>query len=398
MVRMSTLGVAVFMALAAGSAPAANAPLQTLFFAACSNPTGALAARCAQTQNGQGNLSGDSESSLNPSQALAHNRVSADAAQTRADGRHEGERVEIGPFGLLVNLRGSAFERERGSSVVEERALDGDSHGGDIGIDYRYSDRIVVGALLGLDRTRYDFGAENPGTNFAPQRNAGSGDVDQTWLGLYASFAIGEGGYVDLNAGYGWTDGEYERRSVFQESTRQVPQVNSNVAGDADGSVSWLGLSAGHDFQFDAVGLGLYGGVTWTRSEIDAYDERDLSGSGLAMRFSGSDRDSTIGHAGLRLSYAASTGNGVLVPQLRAEYQHEFEDAAESVSAGFLLDSAGNRFTLAGDRPDTSGAEVGFSVVGVFADGWNAYADYARLVSRDDYDRYRFALGVRKEF
>lgn len=185
---------------------------------------------------------------------------------------------------------------------------------------------------------------------------------------------------------------------MFQESTRQVPQVNSNVAGDADGSVSWLGLSAGHDFQFDAVGLGLYGGVTWTRSEIDAYDERDLSGSGLAMRFSGSDRDSTIGHAGLRLSYAASTGNGVLVPQLRAEYQHEFEDEAESVSAGFLLDSAGNRFMLAGDRPDTSGAEVGFSVVGVFADGWNAYADYARLVSRDDYDRYRFALGVRKEF
>ncbi len=398
MLRMSSSGAAVFMALVAGSAQGANAPLQDLFFAACSNPTGALATRCAQTQNGAGNLSGDSESSLNPSQALGHNRVAADSAQARGDGQYESERVEIGPFGLLVNLRGSAFERGRGSSAVEERALDGDSHGGDIGIDYRYSERIVLGALLGLERTRYDFGAENPGTNFAPQRNAGSGDVDQTFLGVFASFAIGEGGYVDLNGGYGWTDGEYERRSVFQESTRQAPQVNSNVAGDADGSTSWLGLSAGHDFQFDAVGLGLYGGVTWTRSEVDAYSERDLSGSGLAMRFSGTDRDSTIGHAGLRLSYAVSTGNGVLVPQLRAEYQHEFEDEAESVSAGFLLDSSGNRFTLTGDRPDTSGGEIGFSIVGVFADGWNAYADYATLVSRDDFDRYRFSLGVRKEF
>jgi outer membrane autotransporter protein len=398
MSHASSLGVAVFMVLVAGSAPAANAPLQDLFFAACANPTGALATRCAQTQNGQGNLSTDSESSLNPSQALGHNRLSSDSAQTRADGRYEGERVEIGPFGLMVNLRGSAFERGRGSSTVEERALDGDSHGGDVGIDYRYSERIVVGALLGLERTRYDFGAENPGTNFAPQRNAGSGDVDQTWLGLYASFAIGEGGYVDVNGGYGWTDGEYERLSVFQESTRQAPQVNSNVAGDADGSTSWLGLSAGHDFRFDAVGLGLYGGVTWSRSAIDAYSERDLSGTGLAMRFSGTDRDSTIGHAGLRLSYAVSTGSGVLVPQLRAEYQHEFEDDAESVSAGFLLDSSGSRFTLTGDRPDTSGGEIGLSIVGVFADGWNAYADYATLVSRDDYDRYRFALGVRKEF
>ena len=64
------LGTAALALLLATSGQAANAPLQDLFFAACVNPQANLAVRCAQTTGGLGDLSSDSESSLNPSQGL----------------------------------------------------------------------------------------------------------------------------------------------------------------------------------------------------------------------------------------------------------------------------------------------------------------------------------------
>ena len=66
------------------TAHAANADLQNFFFDACVNPAGLLATRCAQTPGGLGDLSADSESSLNPSQTLSRNDGSLSAAQQRA--------------------------------------------------------------------------------------------------------------------------------------------------------------------------------------------------------------------------------------------------------------------------------------------------------------------------
>lgn len=59
----ATLGVA----LASSGARADNAPFQAFFFSVCGGASGVLAARCNETPDGLGNLSGDSESSLNPS-------------------------------------------------------------------------------------------------------------------------------------------------------------------------------------------------------------------------------------------------------------------------------------------------------------------------------------------
>ncbi|HUF19961.1 MAG TPA: autotransporter outer membrane beta-barrel domain-containing protein [Burkholderiales bacterium] len=395
--------VATGFALAAGSAGAANAPFQDFFFSVCGGATSTLATRCSETTGGLGNLSGDSESSLNPSQALGHNRSLVDAAQARGDLRgagpvEPGARVDVGPFGLLVNVFGSWFERDAGTTAVAERALDGDSRGAEIGLDYRLSDTAVLGAFGGVERSDYKFTAEDPGTNFTPESRAGDGDVEDVYLTLFSSFGIGESGFVDLSGGYGWTDSTYRRFSVFQESTRTLAQVDTAMAGDTEGTTTWLGLNAGQDFGQGALGFGLYGGITWTRTKLGGYAETDLSGSGLAMEFGSTKRSSTLGHAGLRIAYTGSGNAGVFVPQLRVEYQHQLNGDPQSIDSRFLLDTANTTFSLVGEDQDESGVEAALSISAVLPGGWSTFLDYSMLLSNNDLDRSRLTLGFRKEF
>jgi len=392
--------VAVFaVLLAAPFAHAANAPFQGFFFNVCVNPTGALAQRCADTTNAQGDLSGDSESSLNPSQTLGVSRSQVDAAQRREEAEPEGwGSLQVGRWGLRIAVHDARFERERGFSDAEERGISGDSAGLDLGVDYRLSDTASLSGVLSIERSDADFAAEAPGRNFEPQQNAGSADIDLTSLSLVALFALGEASHLALSGGVGRSDGEFRRRSVFQESTRTLIQRNTDLRGRADGSLRWLGIDAGRDFARQDWSFGVYGGLTWARSDIDAYSEEDLNGSGLAMRFEGIERGSLLGVVGGSVGYTFSTGSAVWIPQLRAQWQREFDDEAETVDASFLLDGSGNRFRIEGERPDRSHGELGLSLVAVFGGGWNAFVDYSHLVARDDFERDRVSIGVTRDF
>ncbi len=399
--------------LVAAEARAANAGFQAFFVQACSNPSGALAARCAETPNGLGDLSGDSESSLNPSQNLSQTATAASLAQARSKAaRERGERLResetsdprfdealvAGPFSLLINVHGIWFERNVEPTGSSGRGFDGDSSGIEIGVDYRVSEHAVVGALAGAERTQYDFDAEQSGIGFVPAGHAGSVESGATFLTLFGSFGLGAGGFVEVSAGYERHDGTYRRSSVFQEATRTRPQVDVRVTGDSMRTVGWASINAGFDLHRNAFGFGPYLGLTATRSEVDAYTERDPDGSGLNMRFDSAERDSLLGHAGLRASHAFSASSGVFVPQLRLEYQREFDDDAPTVVSRYVLDASGTEYRQAGGGQDEDSVVAGFSLSAILPGGWTCFADYSVLLGHDEYERERAALGLRVEF
>ena len=400
-------------ALGAFEARAANPEFQDFFFAVCGTASGTLAARCSETPSGLGNLSGDSESSLNPTQNLGHNLTPVSVAQARSKAVRErgeklrdedepaveqGARVDAGPFSLLINVQGTWFEREVDSEAGPERSLDGDSAAAEIGLDYRLSDRTVLGALIGFEQASYDFGAEAPGVNFAPAASAGDGELDNVYATLFASWLVGSSGFVELSGGYELADGRYRRNSVFQESTRTLPQTDVRVSGSADGTTTWLSANGGFDVSRDAWSFGPFVGITWTQSEIDGYTEQDLSGSGLAMGFGKTERDSLLGHVGFRVSYAISTSGSVVLPQLRAEYQHEFEDDPASAMARYTLDPAATEYLFVGGEVDRDSVNAGLSLAMILPGGWMTFADVSMLFGHDTFDRTRATLGLRKEF
>ena len=407
--------VANVIPLTTQSAFAANAVFQNFFFDACVNPVGELATRCGETPGGTGDLSGNSESSLNPSQALSSQaaamgrarektkKASNAVAQIRdmdADkqqaGLAEAGGLAIGPFSLLLNGRYTWFDQDRDRDD-RERGYDGDIWGAELGFDYRVSDQTVVGGFLGYENTDADYDKDEAGVNFTPQSDSGTIDGDSYSITLFGSHNFSEQLFVEGSAGYSYTDYTFERNVVFQESTRTVAQTNVRAKGDTDGHQYWGSAGIGYDFYRDALTVTPYARATYVRSTIDNYTEKDPTNSGLQMRVNVDSRTSVTTDLGVSASYAKSTGWGVLVPHVRAEWEHEFEDDAQDTSSFYQLDANRNLYDLEGESPDTDYFNLGAGVSAIFPNGWMGFVDYEGLVGYEELSKHRLTVGLRVE-
>jgi len=407
---LSRLAAPALLAAVSTPAVAANAGFQSYFLQACSSATGALTTRCGETPGGLGDLSGDSESSLNPSQNMSHTKSSsglADVRSTEARGRaavmREGDSavtgpattVRLGPLNLLVNGRATWFDRDRDPDTDRERSLDGDSWAVEVGFDGRASERLFLGALVTYESLQYDFVPERRGTNFVAASSAGQAETDSKSVTFYAAFNPAERAYVDAALGYGHQKHDFRRNPVFQGASRQG-QFSARVAGDTHSNVYWAYVNGGLDFASGPTTFGPFAGITYAKAKIDAYEEQDLNDSGLAMAFAACRRRSALGHVGLRADRAFSTARGVFVPQLRVEYLHEFKREILRQASHFLLDPGGAEVVVSGDRPKSGRFSIGAGLTAILPNGWIAFANFDTLAG-GDLDRQRIAIGLRVE-
>ncbi len=269
--------------LLSGQARSANPDFQDFFFDVCTNPTGDLAARCAETELGQGNLSGDSESSLNPSQALSNTDAGLAVARDmsrRIRERNErardevqidaGPEISIGPFSLLLGGRWNQEEQDRVVDQDAERGYELDTWAVELGFDYRLNDRVAMGAMLGWEESELTFDGELPGVNFNPVApTAGTIDRDGYSLTVFANIETTPRSYLSLSASFVSSDYDVTRHAVFQESRRNVPQTNVLVRGSTDGNEYWGAASWGYAANMGSWTAGPYLGVIYTSSRTD---------------------------------------------------------------------------------------------------------------------------------
>lgn len=398
------------MLLACVAARADNAALQNLFFDACAGAAGALSERCAETTGGLGDLSSDSESSLNPSQALSGTASAHSMARERSErARERGERLldheqaatggglDLGPFSLLVNGHGLSEDRDRTVDVDSERGYELDTWGAQIGLDYRFAPGLVAGALVTWETSDLDFDREAPGVNFTPQGRAGTVEQDSLGVTVFANLQVGERGYVDLSGGYIDSDYTLDRRAIFQESQRLVPQTLTRTRATPDGEEVWAAVAAGYAARAGGWSIDPHLGVTYSRAKIDGYRERDVSGTGLAMAVNDLTSRSVLGQVGVRFTRAISRPGYVLLPQFNAEYVREFERDGPTTRVSYLLDQAGNSLALEADRRDRDFLDVGVGLVLLLPNGWMPFLEYETTLGLDDVDRRRISLGLRVE-
>ena len=87
-----------------------------------------------------------------------------------------------------------------------------------------------------------------------------------------------------------------------------------------------------------------------------------------------------------------------MLPQLRIEYQYDFEDDPASATASYVLDPAAKEYLMTGDSPDQDSINAGLSLAWVLPNGWMPFLDVSKLFSAGPVDRVRATLGLRKEF
>jgi len=400
-------GLAIIM-LASRSASASDPFFQDFFFDACVNPVGDLAARCGETVGSTGDLSGNSESSLNPNQTVSSNKAPLANARSKISKAYEhieelksGNTEEddnaamIGPFSLLINGDKTWLTKD---PTTNERGYDGDAYGIELGLDYRLSDQAVIGGFVGYENTDFDYDKDESGVNFTPQKNSGTNDADTFSLIVFGAYDFTDRIYAEGSFGVSTTDYEFKRNVVFQESTRTTAQTNVNAKGTPDGDGYWFSASTGYAFNNGALSYTPYVRASYVRSEIDSYTEKDLNGSGLHMNVDGNTRKSLTTVLGIRGSYSFNMNWGVLVPQARFEYEHEFDEDAQISTSTYVLDASRNKYTIDGDDPDRNYFNAGLGVVAIFPNSWMAFLNYDGLFGYKDIDRDRITLGLRKEF
>lgn len=400
-----SLCLGVLMAVAPPSY-SANATFQGFFFDVCANPTGALAARCAETDSGLGNLSGDSESSLNPSQTLGlHSgaRANADLRQAQARNSSDGTGFSVnvpvseGPLSLLLNVQYQSSELDRQVDLDALRGYDSDGVSIQVGVDYRLNDALVVGALLHWDSSELEYVTENSGNNFSPTSRAGEVEQDGIGGSVFLSQALGDHAYVDLAAGYISNEYDIARRSLFQESNRLIATTAVATDASTDGREIWASASWGYSLQRDSWSYGPYVSLNYSDLELDSYAESDLNNSGLAMNVASVSTTSLRGVLGWHTSLAISGDGYVLMPQLRIEYLYEFDDDPTTASISYQQDANNTAFGLEGDSVDQGQVDVSLGAALQLRDGWNSFLEVRGSFGRADYDALAVVAGLRVE-
>ncbi|MCX7032857.1 MAG: autotransporter domain-containing protein [Arenimonas sp.] len=280
-------------------------------------------------------------------------------------------------------------EAEAGSRNPE---YDFDIEGVTAGVDYRKSDKWIIGGSFGY--TRQD--TQLPGDR---------GGLDTTgWsLSAYTTYYQADSWYMDGVLTYGRNDYELLRQISYTLPLAGggTTSINQVAQADAGGDLLSTAFTVGRDWNVGAFGIGPYARVLYTRLGFDDIDEEllpGLAGSGLGLRIENRDVTSLASVLGAKFTYTHSASWGVLMPHLQLEWEHEFKDDPQAIEARFINDPTGSAMLVSGDPLDTNYFRIGLGLSMVLTRGRSGFMYYERLTGMNGMSQYNLALGFRMEF
>ena len=280
-----------------------------------------------------------------------------------------------GRLGVFVN---GAIELGDRDATSRRDGLDYSSVALTLGADYRVTDTLVLGAAFGYTDSDGDFD------------RGGGIEVESYSAQVFGLFYPLENLSVDVLAGTAWLDYDMRRRVA-------VPGVLTTTArSDTDARQYFVGAGVMYDVPFEGATISPFARLDFQRLEIDGFRERGPST--VNLRVGDQNVNSLTSALGVQASYAISTRIGILQPQLRAQWVHQFEDDARDVNAFFVEDAAGTRFDVRTESPDRNWLDLGASLSLTTIGGLTGFIDYDGTFANDDLDRHRFTAGLRYQF
>jgi uncharacterized protein YhjY with autotransporter beta-barrel domain len=280
---------------------------------------------------------------------------------------------------------------------IVESGFDFDTFGATAGVDYRFTDTFVLGLAFSYQSTDADLDA-----------SSGSVDTNSYNLSVYGTYYV-SAFYVDGIVTFGWNDYDIDRniRYPIADANGGTTTVNQTAKSDTDGTQYSFGFGVGYDFNVSGFTFGPLARMNYIRLDIDGYQEEidnDSSGFGWALDVDSQDVESLTSILGGQVSYAISTGLGVLLPQVRFEWQHEFKDDSRTITARFVHDPGfpetngqQTQINYTTDDPDRDFFNVGAGLSATFRGGVAAFVYYETVLGLEDVTAHNIVLGVRKE-
>ncbi len=239
-----------------------------------------------------------------------------------------------------------------------------------LGLDYRVCSEFILGVAGSYAHTDTDL-IENGDIN-----------VEAGRLALYGTWYKG-GAYVNGIVGGGYSSYDSHRHGL-----------DGFANGNTDGANFDASLAGGYDFKAGVLIFGPTASLAYTYSDISGFRE---NGSLAPLQINGQNDDSLRSRVGGHLQAAFKTGGVTLRPEIRAEWQHEYQDDTRSITAGFA-NGAGSDFTVTGPDLGRDSAILGAGLSVEWSKTITTYVNYEAEVGRANYDRQSVNLGLRLNF
>ncbi len=282
------------------------------------------------------------------------------------------------------NPQGAAFGTWIGGVI---RSGNHDGRGGNAGIDFE-SDGLSVGADYRLNRKFAFGGGLGWGRDDSDVGEHGSRSEGKAYTAaLYASFHPDDRLFVDGLMGY---------QNLSYDLRRYVTSNGALVQGARDGSQWFASLSAGADIRRgERLQLTPYARLDLARATLDAYTEH---GDPLySLRYADMDVDTTTGNLGLRVDYRRELSWGLFSPQLRLEYQHDFQGNGDA-TMGYADQLSGPFYRTGLEVFDRNRFVIGLGAQLSTDGGLSTRIEYRGMVGNSDESDHGLMLNIEKRY
>ncbi|WP_448112323.1 putative Ig domain-containing protein [Mesorhizobium amorphae] len=243
------------------------------------------------------------------------------------------------------------------------------------GIDYRFNRAFALGLGVGYGRDVSDIG------------DNGSRSTGKAYTaGLYASYHPGQNFFIDGLLGYQW---------LSFDSKRYLTSGGGFVTGERDGGQWFASVSAGAKYQVENWLISPYARLDVAHATLDAFTEK--GDPSLALHYGEQDIDTVTGNLGLRLAYKIPVSFGVITPQLRLEYQHDFEgDSAITMNYADMFGGPFYHTSIDGSAKDRFMLGLGMNVQ--TTQDFSVRLEYRGLFGSDGGTDNGFLINLGKKF
>lgn len=262
----------------------------------------------------------------------------------------------------------------------EEAGYDFNGYGITAGADYKLSENLIAGAAFGYTNTNNDY-----------DNNGGELNQDSYSLSLYASVYSGPL-YFDGVVSYAFSNIDTDRVIAYGGAVRPVNRI---ARSGTDGDEFSISGGMGYEFSKGAWSFSPFARAAYSDTDIDSYKETGALGLNLAVGDQNiKSFETTLGGD---VSYSHSTNFGVVIPTLRLEWAHEFDNDSRRIGAQYVNDPRNNRFFVRTDSPDRNFYILGGGLSAILAGGKTVFAEAESVIGKKDYERYVFRIGGRLE-
>lgn len=284
----------------------------------------------------------------------------------------------VSPWGFFINGSLSAGDYQYADEINDGFDFDSDSLSA--GVDYRFSNKFVLGSAIGYSQM---------------SSQTGSGvtmESEGLSLNLFGLFTPSEKFYIDTRLSFARPEIKQTRKEFFELIDAIV---DIEAIGRTDSEQMTAAVSAGYGYNFGAWQFSPYLGIEYVENQLDQFTETGANGFNLF--YDDQDFESLRYNLGFNLSRAISTSKGVLSPQISWQYNREDQDGGIMAMRliGMPVDEL---FNVETNFTENTSSQASIGLTWVMANGKMFYIRYQEVFGLRNFDQYSVSLGGRFEF